>query len=156
VPVERIVRFSVAIFRLDDLRIGINVQNVRRVVRMVACQPLPNAPDIVDGLINVRGEVIPVVSMRRRLGLPDKAPHPMQHLVIGTTVSRPLAFAVDAAEGTMEASELDVVASGDFLSDDQRMQGVLKFTDGLIFIHDLAAFFSLDEEVNLNAALAAL
>ncbi len=69
-------------FWLDGHRFGLELSAVERVVRMVEITPLPNAPAIVMGAINVEGRIIPVVDIRARLGLPQRAVRPSDALIL--------------------------------------------------------------------------
>ena len=60
------------VFALGDQRCALYLPVVDRVVRMVEITPLPKAPDIVLGVVNVHGEVIPVINVRKRFGLPQR------------------------------------------------------------------------------------
>jgi purine-binding chemotaxis protein CheW len=61
-------------FRLGDLFIGIEVMRVQEVIRAQETTPVPLASAVIDGLINLRGEIVTTIDLRRRLGLPDRDP----------------------------------------------------------------------------------
>lgn len=65
---------------------------------MVAISPLPGAPPVVEGVVNVRGKVVPVFDLRGRFGLPPPPADPGQHLIILSGSPRTAAVRVDAAE----------------------------------------------------------
>ena len=67
-----LARPSVIVFILDSQRFALPLDVVERVVRAAASDPLPNAPPIVRGVIDVGGEVLPLLSLRHRFGLPDR------------------------------------------------------------------------------------
>ena len=73
------------VFTLDDQRYGLPLSAVERVVPMVDITPLPKAPDIVLGVVDVQGRVIPVVNLRRRLRLPERDIALTDQLVIART-----------------------------------------------------------------------
>ncbi len=59
-------------FRLDDTNYAIPILQIREIVMMHPVTPLPNVPDFVEGLINLRGTVIPLINLRRRFGLSSR------------------------------------------------------------------------------------
>ena len=59
-------------FFISDLYFGIDVRRVQEVMRAQEVTPVPQAPPVIAGLINLRGQIVPAVHMRRRLGLPDR------------------------------------------------------------------------------------
>ena len=56
-------------FRLDDQDFGINILDIREIISMITVTPLPQAPDFVKGIINLRGMIIPVIDLRKKLGM---------------------------------------------------------------------------------------
>lgn len=59
-------------FLVDDLYFGIDVRHVQEVLRAQEVTPIPRAPEVMEGLINLRGQIVLAVDMRRRLGLPPR------------------------------------------------------------------------------------
>lgn len=144
---------QLVVFTLDDLRYGLPLSAVDRIVRAVEVTPLPKAPDIVLGVVNVQGRVIPVINVRRRFRLPERETALTDQMVIARTTRRPVALMVDAVTGVLEYSEQEAVAAQDVLPELQYVDGVVKLDDGLILIHNLDKFLSLEEEAVLNRAL---
>jgi len=141
------------VFSLDRQRYALPLHMVDRVVRMVAITPLPKAPDIVLGVVNFQGRVIPVINMRRRFGLPEKEIALTDQLVVAHTSRRPVALVADAVHDVIAGSALNLIETEHVLPGVEYVEGVIKLEDGLILIHDLDKFLSLEEERNLNQAL---
>lgn len=139
------------VFALDDQRYALSLSAADRVVRMVAITPLPNAPAGILGVVNFQGRVIPVFNLRSRFNLPERDIALTDQLIIAHTSRRVVALVVDAVMDVCEAQNL--VASGDVLARVQYVEGVVKRDDGLIFIHDLDTFLSLEEADTLDQAL---
>ena len=93
------------LFWLDDRRFAIDVAAVSRVVPMVEITPWPQAPAGLAGVITVHGGVVPVFDLRRRFELPHRSPRPADQLLLVTAGGRPLAVAVDSAEGVLPLPE---------------------------------------------------
>lgn len=143
-------------FGLDGQHYAVNLAAVERIVHIVEVAPLPRAPEIVLGVINFSGRIIPVVDLRRRFRLPEKEAGLYDYLIIARTSKRQLAFSVDRVTGVLEYPETEVTAADRIVPGLEYLAGVLKLKDGLIFIHDLERFLSLDEEKSLNRALKGL
>ena len=141
------------VFALDCQRYALPLPVVDRVVRMVAITPLPKAPDIVLGVVNIQGRVIPVIDMRRRFRLPEREIALTDQLVVAHTVRRPVALVADAVQDVITCAEQSLIAAENILSKVEYVEGVVKLTDGLILIHDLDKFLSLEEESSLDQAL---
>src|ERR1700722_6926737 len=59
-------------FFVADLFFGVDVLNVQEVLRFQPMTPVPQAPEVIEGLINLRGQIVTAIDMRRRLGLPPR------------------------------------------------------------------------------------
>lgn len=140
------------VFTLDEQRFGLELTAVERVVRRVEITPLPKAPEIVLGVVNVRGRVIPVVDIRRRFRLPERRPALSDQIIIARTAQRAVALAVDATIEVLDRPQEDIIEALRVLPGIEYVEGVLKLEDGLILIHDLNRFLSLEEEAALDRA----
>lgn len=143
----------IVVFTLSDRRYGLPLSVVERVVRVVDVTSLPKAPDIVLGVVNVQGRVIPVIDARRRFRLPERAIALTDQMMVARTERRPVALMVDSVTGVLEYSEREAVGAQDVLPDLQYVEGLVKLEDGLILIHNLDTFLSLDEETALDRAM---
>jgi len=152
---EEIMKESVQLvaFMLDEQRYGLRLSVVERVVRAVEVISLPSAPDIVMGVINLAGQVVPVVNVRRRFRLPEKELGLDDQLIIAKTVGRTVALLVDSASSLVKVSAGDVIHASKILPRIDYIDGVAKLEDGMILIHDLDKFLSLEEERVLDEAM---
>lgn len=141
------------IFRLEQQRCALPLTAVERVVRAVEVTPLPNAPAIVVGVIDVEGSVLPVLNIRRRFRLPEREISPADQLLIARTARRIVVLAVDEAQGVVEHPATEVVESAQIVPGLEQLQGVAKLDDGLVLIYDLDKFLSLDEARTLDEAM---
>ena len=80
---SRSERLQHCTFHLGDLYLGVEVTQVQEVIRHQATTPVPLAPDVIGGLMNLRGEIVTTIDLRRRLDLPplEDGSDPM-HVVI--------------------------------------------------------------------------
>jgi purine-binding chemotaxis protein CheW len=143
----------IIVIALDHQRYGLSLSVVDRVVRMVEITPLPKAPDIVLGVVNIQGQVIPVINMRRRFGLPEREPVLTDQMVVAHTSRRPVALVADAVLDVIASSAPSLIDTESILPRVEYVEGVVKLPDGMIFIHDLDRFLSLEEEISLDSAL---
>lgn len=144
------------VFTLDDRRYALPLPEVDRVVRMVAITPLPEAPGIILGVVNIRGRVIPVINMRRRFHLAEREIALADQLVVAHTVRRPVALVADAVLDVIACPAQNLIAAEEVVPGMEYVEGVIKLEDGLILIHDLDKFLSLEEEDFLDRAFETL
>ena len=145
---------KLVVFALDDLRCGLPLERVARVVRAVQITPLPGAPRVILGMINVHGKLVPVADLRQRFQLPSRDLSIHDHMLIAWTPRRLLAVVADAVRGVVECAQRDVLPVDDSVPSAGHVRGVAKLGDGLLVIHDLDQFLSLDEEAAVERALA--
>ena len=140
-------------FALERQRYALPLSSVKRVIRAVEITALPKAPDIVLGVINVRGRVIPVVDVRKRFGLPKREMGLNDQLIIAETPKRPVALFADRVDGVFKIDKRDVIKAERILPGTSYVERVVKLADDLLLIHDLSRFLALDEEKALSEAL---
>jgi purine-binding chemotaxis protein CheW len=149
------------VFTLDELFYGIRLSAVVRVLRVVEITPLPNAPSIVMGVIDLGGRIIPVVNIRRRFQLLERQLELSDQLIVAMTVrpgsrqdaGRLLALAVDTVVSVREISAKDTTSAATILPGLEHLEGVARTDEGLILIHDLGTFLSLEEEKVLGVIM---
>ncbi len=143
-----------AVLCLDEMRVALSLPCMERVVRAAYLTPLPVAPEIVLGIINIEGHVIPVFNMRRRFRLAQRDMALNDRLVIANSKHRTVALLVDGVDGIAEYKQPDIVSPETIVPGLEYVNGVVKLKDGLILIHDLDRFLSLEETASLDRALA--
>jgi purine-binding chemotaxis protein CheW len=145
---------QLVVFELEERRYGLRLTAVERVLHAVDVTPLPQSPDVVWGVIDMQGQIVPVLSLRKRFGLPERPIGVSDHFVIARTRRRTVALVVDAVRGVVERSAAEVIESDKILPDLKQIEGVIQLDDGMVLIHDLDRFLSLDEERSLAQALS--
>jgi purine-binding chemotaxis protein CheW len=141
------------VFRLGERRYALPLAVVEQVVRAVDVTPLPKAPPIVLGAINVHGRVLPVLNVRRRFLMPDREIGPADWFLLAHTARRTVVLVVDESEGVVERPQAEIVLSAQIHPGLEPFPGVLRLDDGLVLIHDLERFLSSDEARALDEAM---
>ena len=141
------------VFTLDGYRYALYLSAVERVFRAVEITPMPKAPEVVLGIVNVHGRIVPVVNLRRRFRLLEREIDPSNQLILARTSIRPVALLADSVDGVIECLEQDVISAQRLLPGFKYVEGVVKLEDGMVLIHDLDTFLSLDEAKGLGKAL---
>jgi purine-binding chemotaxis protein CheW len=144
------LRIELLTFEIGHERFGVALADVREVVRAVSITRLPNAPAVLEGVVNVRGCIVPALDIRARFNLPPKVLEPSDHLVIAFAKRRLVAIRVDRVTDLVtlagsDVEDLTFAASGSHL-----VAGVVKLHDGLVLMHDLATFLSATEAESLD------
>ncbi|MBI5565397.1 MAG: chemotaxis protein CheW [Chloroflexi bacterium] len=141
-------------FKIDDQDYALNIANVVQVVRMVAVTRAPKAPVFVEGMINLRGRVIPVVSLRRRCGLADRPYDLNTQLLIARADGRVMALMVDVVSEVLTLPADCIEPSDQIGAAMEHLLAVGKLGDRLILILDPGSLLS--DDVVADAVSASL
>ena len=143
---------SLVTFSLGGQSYALRLASVERLTRMVEVTPLPNAPPMVSGVINLQGRIVPVLNLRKRLSLTEREPNLNDHMIIARTSRRCVALVVDSVTGVIDQASAEFVSVDEIVPGVEYLDGVLKRDDGILFIHDLDRFLTLEEEARLDLA----
>ncbi len=144
---------KLVVFRLDGQKYALRLAVVERVIPSLEITPLPKAPAIVLGVINIEGNVIPVVNVRKRLNFKEREMQLADQIIIARTSKRSIALLVDEVTGLIEYEEQGMILPDSVLPNLEYVDGIIKLADGLVLIHDLEKFLSLEEEKLLDSSL---
>jgi len=148
---------SLVLFCLAGQRYALRLDVVVRVIRAVAVTPVPEVPAFILGLINVAGQLLPVFSLRRCLGLPDCPVRPEDQFVMVRTSRLTVALVVDEVLDLKTLDDSQMVAVEDALPEcGCRAQGLVKIHGDIIFIYDLDKLISQREQERILQATEAL
>ncbi len=132
-------------FKLEDQAYGVNVDAALEVIRMVALTKSPKAPDHVVGVINLRGQVVPIIDLRKRLGLKAGVYTLVTPILIVTIKDWTVGLVVDQVSEVVSIAPSLIERSAETFSGSQCVAGVAKLDPGLVFLLDLENVFSADE-----------
>jgi purine-binding chemotaxis protein CheW len=125
-------------FYLDAHVFGIDVVRVQEVIRYQEMTRVPRAPKEVSGLINLRGQIVSAVDMRRRMGMPPRADGQLPMNVVVRTQEGPVSLLVDEIGDVLEVDEGTVERPPDTLSGRAKdlVRCVYKLEKGLLLVLD--------------------
>jgi purine-binding chemotaxis protein CheW len=144
---------QLVVFTLDDQRYAVSLSVVERIVRLVEITPVPGAPEMVFGVINVEGCITPVVDIRKRFRLPARELALNDQLIVVRTRKRKVALVVNTVTEVVALPTEEVVMGETIPTHLDYVIGIVKRPDGLVLIPALDMFLSLEEEQLLHSAL---
>ena len=126
-------------FRLDNEKYGINVMQVREVLRVSEIAPVPGAPNFVLGIINLRGNVVTVMDTRKRFGLAPRGHDDSTRIVIIESEERVVGMMVDSVAEVMNLAASAIESTPDVGNDQSAkyIQGVSNVGGELLILVDL-------------------
>lgn len=133
-------------FYLDKLLFGVEVEKVQEVIRYQEMTRVPLAPAVMRGLINLRGQIVTALDLRRRLELPDRPPDRLPMNVVVRTGEEAVSLLVDEIGDVLEVDEEAFEAPPETLQGETRelICGAYKLRDRLLLMLDT------DKTVNLS------
>jgi purine-binding chemotaxis protein CheW len=141
----------VLVFEIDGHRYGVDTEAVREIVRAVLPTRLPKAPAVVMGLVNVRGQAVPLIDLRLRFALQARPLDVHDVFVIVSARGRLCALRADAARELVRVPRASVAPAP---ARSEYAAGTTVLADGLLVICDLDTFLDEAELMVLDAALA--
>jgi len=144
-----------ACFVVNEERYAVDIMKVKEVSRYQTVSRLPRFPSFVEGVINLRGNIIPVVDMRKRLGIASVDPTKRTRIIIMSVVGKILGVIVDEAREVVRVPMSEVKQPPKFVKDIESdyLSGVIERENGLIFILDFDRIFSSEEKAGLSAGM---
>lgn len=134
------------VFTLDNQRYALPLEKVERVLRIVEITPLPKAPSLVLGVINVEGRIIPVMNVRRLFRLPDREVDLSDQLILVHAPRRTYALLADEVEGLANLPTAERVASVEVFPAVEYVEEIAKLDGRIILILNFSKFLSFLEK----------
>jgi purine-binding chemotaxis protein CheW len=135
-----------ATFLLDGLLFGVDVLQVQEVIRYQQMTRVPRAPTVVEGLINLRGQIVTAIDMRKRLGFPPRLPDQRPMNVVVQNSEGVVSLLVDGIGDVVEVEPAQFEAVPETVSPRVRevVAGVFKLKDGLMLVLEPAKAVNAD------------
>lgn len=135
------------VFKLDEEEFGIDIMNVKEIIPYQESMQVPNTPDFIEGIINYRGNVIPIINLKRRFKLGTQEITKDTRIIVITLGNKEIGFVVDEASQTLRLEENQIDPAPDIISgvDRKYIIGVGKVDDRLLILLDLEKVLT-DEE----------
>lgn len=139
-------------FVVDGRRYALPLEVVVRTYQAVEITPVPDTPAVVKGVVNFHGLILPVICLRRRMGLEDRGVLPTDRLVVVDTSARKVALLVDAVNGVITVEEAQFVDAEGIYSDMGFVEGITSVNGELLVVENLERLLNDREDKGLNSA----
>jgi purine-binding chemotaxis protein CheW len=138
---------QVVVFEIAGESYGVDIARVQEIIRPPAITAVPRAPEYVEGVVNLRGRVIPVINLRNRFGLPDTERDRSSRIVVLEISGQTIGVAVDAVSEVLRVPQDVIEAPGATLTGPQtaHLRGIAKLDERLVILLDLDRLIDADE-----------
>lgn len=133
---ERTAAIQVVAFELDDGAYGMDVDRVQEVIMMGSITRLPNVPESVLGLFNLRGSAIPIIDLRARLGLEARPPNEHTRIIVVSVESKTVGVVVDSVTEVLRfnAEQVESTPLTNAGIDPITVRGLVKWRERLLVL----------------------
>ncbi len=149
---------QLVVFDLNTEAYGVDIGAVREIIRLQDITTVPGTPDFVEGVINLRGKVTPVVDLRKKLHITVAEQNAENRIVVMDIAGQDIGMVVDAVTEVLRISASAVEPPSKVITnttDHDYLMGIAKLDEKLIILLDLDKVLSLQEKQELSEATLA-
>ena len=139
-------------FAMGDEDYGVNIQTVKEVIRHKEITRLPKAPAFVKGVINLRGDIIPIIDLRERFGMEQKDYTDMTRVIVVEVAGRSIGMVVDSVSHVLRLEQAEIEPPPPCVGkvSEEYISGVGKVADKLIVLLNIDNILSSKEKIELE------
>src|SRR5207253_10669066 len=141
-------------FRIGDETFGVKIGSVREIVRVPEITSVPNAPDTIEGVINLRGKIIPVMDLRKRFGHSEIQQDKKNRILVVELENKLVGLIVNSASEVLKIPTSEIESPGSVFADSESsyVTGVGKLKGRLIILLDISKLLHRPEFKKLEEA----
>lgn len=139
---------QVIVFTIGEERYGVEISQVKEIIRPTKITRIPNAPDYMDGVVNLRGQITTIINLRKRFGKETKEIDGNTRIVVVEYDNAVIGMMVDTVNEVKYLSSKNIDPLPNIITsrdDANFLTGVGKLDDGLLTLMDLNKIFSQEE-----------
>ncbi|QXM05783.1 chemotaxis protein CheW [Crassaminicella indica] len=127
------------IFKLENESYGVDIMRVQEICEYKESVKVPNTPKFVDGIINLRGDIIPIISLRKKFNLQEEQVNSDTRIIVIHLQENQVGFLVDEASQVLRINEEDIEPAPEIVTgvDKKYITGVGKLEDKIVLLLDL-------------------
>ncbi len=144
------------IFKLDNEEYGLDIMKVSGIEKYQKVVKTPNSPAYIEGIINLRGEVLPIYSLRKKFSLQQKEPDDETKIIVVNTNDMKIGFVVDSVKEILYISEDQIEPAPKIIAGITRryIKSVAKQEESMIILIDIDLIVSDEEKIELGVAIS--
>jgi purine-binding chemotaxis protein CheW len=134
-------------FVVGEEEFAVPILSVQEINRMMQITRVPQSPSFVEGVINLRGRIIPVADLRKRFGMEAKDRNSESRIIVVEVEERTLGFVVDRVQEVLRVNKSIVDSAPEMVTsiDSAYIEGIAKLDDRLLILLDLTRLFSQEQ-----------
>jgi purine-binding chemotaxis protein CheW len=147
------MEYQLVIFTIGNENYGVDIASVEGIVKMQAITNLPHKLGFVEGITNLRGEIIPVINLRKRFGMASNIDDKNTRIVIAKNNAKKIGMIVDSVSEVLRIQDSCIEPPPAMVStaDAAYVTGIAKIEGRLIILLNLSKILSMEEQVQVQA-----
>ena len=139
-------------FKLGNEEFGVNIIKVQEIMRLQEITRVPQTPDFMEGVINLRGNVIPIIDLRKKFGMEVKDADNFSRIVVVNVEDKVIGVIVDAVEQVLRLSNTQIEPPPSVGLDAMKeyLMGVGKLKNSLLILLNLDKILTVSEQLELD------
>lgn len=145
-----------AVFAIGNIEFALDIMRIKEIIKPIKITVIPKAPRFIEGVINLRGGIIPIVDLRKRFGVKAAGAESTKERVIVTRLNRKaIGLIVDSVTDVITLDKKNISPPPEIVRgiSSQFIKGVGKLNDRLILLIDLDAILTASERISLKESL---
>lgn len=140
------------IFSLGNEEYGISIMNVEEITEYKESVSVPNTPKFVEGIINLRGEIVPIISLKKRFNIEETEISSEARVIVIGINNKKVGFIVDEASQVLRINEENIEPAPDIVVgvDKQYITGIGKIEDKMVILLDLEYILTDNEKKEIQ------
>ena len=136
------------IFKLGKEEYGVDIMNVKEISEFKESVKIPNTPKFIDGIINLRGDITPIINLKKRFDLDENGANSDTRIIVIHINNKQVVFVVDEASQVIRIREEDIEPAPDLVAgvDKRYITGVGKLENKIVLLLDLEYILTDDEK----------
>ena len=139
-------------FIVEKENYGVNIQEVKEVIKIREITKLPKAPSFVKGVINLRGDVIPIIDFRDKFGLEQMEYTDMTRVIVVEVDNKSIGVVVDSVSHVIRISHDEITPPPPMIGGiaEEYLIGIGKIGEDLIILIDIEKILTFEEKIELD------
>lgn len=140
------------IFKLENEEYAVDIMNVKEISEYMECTKVPNSPNFIKGIINYRGNVVPVINLREKFDMPSVSITPNTRIIIFGLNNKQVGLLVDDASQVLTIDDKKIEDAPNIImgSEDKFISGIGKIENRMVIILDLENLLSEEEKKRIE------
>lgn len=144
------------VFKLDKEEYGLDIMKVNGIEKYQEVVKIPNAPAYIEGMINLRGEVLPIFNLRKKFNLVDKAFDEDTKIIVAYTKDIKVGFIVDSVSEILQIDEADIETAPKLVTgiDRKYIKSVAKMNNRMVVLVDIDLIVTDEEKISIGEVIS--